>query len=229
VFAASNVDVKILYADATSRCPTERPNFWDRVPGRTRACQSRQPMARSVHRSLRPEHPAVLNGTGRRRVAAAHSCPCWWSPPGRRFSGLKSGSSTGGDSRTGSGTQELHIRDALPFASWDAIQSTRALRPTHPLRCAAKAVVAGACCCRRRCSRPRSIKGTGSENRSLPRNSGASTSCLRQADLSDLKKALVESTSEGCAITGVPVRKLGHPDPGAIHGGCGRPEAAVSS
>ena len=183
--------------------------------------------------SLRPERPAVLEWDWTPPMsAAAHSCllviaSCIEDSPG--VTSLVLDQVVTQNRQVG--LKNLHIIDALPFASWQAIRfypraATDIFRfgalpkgwslslvlpkevPLSEITCTGLEAKAGLCC------------GTGAHQPELG----------KQAALYDLKQALVAAA---------PARRLrdhrypggdaGHPDPGRIHGGYAARHAALSS
>lgn len=216
VLPASNVVVKIFYADATPGLPDLPSDFWTAFPGNSGMSSPWTPIggAQTIA-SLRPEHPAVLEWDWMPPMsAAAHSCLLVVASSTEDSPGVTSlvlDSLVTQNRQVG--LKNLHIIDVLPFASWDAIRfypraatdvfRFGALPKGWSLSLALPKEVP-----------PSEITYTGLEPKPVSAAEQKRVNKLlgKQAALYDLEKALVATASrEGCTITGVPVGKQGIP------------------
>jgi hypothetical protein len=216
VVPASNVVVKILYADATPGLPDLPADFWTAFPGNSGMPSPWTPIGSAqTIASLRPERPAVLEWDWTLPMSAAtHSCllvvtSCIEDSPGVKSLVL--------DSLVTQirqvGLKNLHIIDALPSPYWDAIRFyPRAATDMFRFGALPKGWSLGLVLPK---EVPLSkIRHPGLEAKpvSAAEQARISEQLGKQAALYDLKQALVAAASrEGCAITGIPVGMQGIP------------------
>jgi photosystem II stability/assembly factor-like uncharacterized protein len=216
VLPASNVVVKILYADATPGLPDLPSDFWTAFPGNSGMPSPWTPIgAAKTIASLRPEHPAVLEWDWTPPMsAAAHSCllvvaSCTEDSPG--VTSLVLDSVVTQNRQVG--LKNLHIIDVLPFASWDTIRLyPRAATDIFRFGVLPKGWSLSLVLPKE--VPPSEITYTGLEAKPVSAAEQKRINKLlgKQAALYDLEKALVATASrEGCTITGIPVEKQGMP------------------
>jgi hypothetical protein len=216
VLPASNVVVKILYADATPGLPDLPSDFWTAFPGNSGMSSPWTPIgAAQTIASLRPEHPTVLEWDWTPPMsAAAHSCllvvtSCTEDSPDVKSLILDQVVTQNRQV----GLKNLHVIDALPFASWDTIRfypraATDILRfGLLPKGWSLSLVLPKEV-------PPSEITYTGLKAKPVSAAEQQRINKLlgKQAALYDLKEALVATAPrEGCTVTGVPVGKQGIP------------------
>jgi len=216
VLPASNVAVKILYADATPGLPDLPSDFWTAFPGNSGMSGPWTPIgAAQTIVSLRPEHPAVLEWDWTPPMsAAAHSCllvvtSCTEDSPGATSLVLDQVVTQNRQV----GLKNLHIIDALPLVSWDVIRLyPRAATDTFRFGALPKGWSLSLASPRE--VPPSQITYAGLQSRTVSAAEQQRINRLlgKQADLYDLKEALIATAPrEGCTITGVPVGKQGIP------------------
>jgi photosystem II stability/assembly factor-like uncharacterized protein len=216
VLPAGNVVVKILFADATPGLPDLPADFWTAFPGNSGMPSPWTPIgAAQTIASLRPDRPAVLEWDWAPPMsAAAHSCllvvtSCSEDPP--VVTSLVLDSVVTQNRQVG--LKNLHIIDALPFASWDTIRFyPRAATDTFRFGALPKGWSLSLVLPKE--VSPSEITYTGLEAKpvSAAKQARISEQLGKQAALYDLKEALVATAPrEGCAITGVPVGMQGIP------------------
>jgi photosystem II stability/assembly factor-like uncharacterized protein len=216
VLPASNVVVKILYADATPGLPDLPSDFWTAFPGNSAMSSPWTSIgAAQTIASLRPEHPAVLEWDWTPPMsAAAHSCLLVVASSTEDSPGVKSlvlDSLVTQNRQVG--LKNLHIADVLPFASWDTIRFyPRAATDIFRFGALPKGWLLSLVLPKE--VPPSEITYTGLEAKPVSAAEQKRINKLlgKQAALYDLEKALVATASrEGCTITGVLVGKQGIP------------------
>jgi photosystem II stability/assembly factor-like uncharacterized protein len=216
VLPASNVVVKILYADATPGLPDLPSDFWTAFPGNSGMPSPWTPIgAAQTITSLRPEHPAVLEWDWTPPMsAAAHSCllvvaSCIQDSPGVKSLVLDSLVTQNRQV----GLKNLHIIDALPSPYWNAIRFyPRAATDIFRFGALPKGWSLSLMLPK---EVPLSkINYTGFEAKPVSSGERARISKQfgKQAALYDFKEALVAAAPrESCTITGVPAGMQGIP------------------
>jgi photosystem II stability/assembly factor-like uncharacterized protein len=214
VLPASNLVVKILYADAALGLPDLPSDFWTAFPGNSSMPSPWAPIgiAQTIA-SLRPEHPAVLEWDWTPPMsAAAHSCLLVVASSAEDSPDVKSLALDSLVTQNRQvGLKNLHIIDALP--SPHAIRfypraATDIFRfGALPMGWSLSLVLPK--------ELPRSeITYTGFEARPLSSAEGArmGKQLGKDSTLYDFKEALVAAAPrQSCTITGVPARLQGIP------------------
>ena len=216
VLPASNVVVKILCADATPGLPDLPVDFWTVFPANSGTASPWTPIgAAQTIASLRPERPAVLEWDWAPPIsAAAHTCllvvaSCNEDSPG--VTSLVLDSVVTQNRQVG--LKNLHIIDAMPFASWHAIRFyPRAATDIFRFDGLPKGWSLSLVLPKKV---PLSeITYTGFEAKPVlsAERARISKQLDKQADFYDFKKALVAAAPRNsCTITGVPAGMQGIP------------------
>jgi hypothetical protein len=216
VLPASNVLVKILYADAAPGLPDLPSDFWTAFPGNFSMPSPWTPIgAAQTIASLRPERPAVLEWDWTPPISAAtHSSllvvtSCIEDPPGVRSLALDSLVTQNRQV----GLKNLHIIDALPSPYWDAIRFyPRAATDIFRFGALPKGWSLGLVLPKEVPLSKITYTGLEAKPVSAAERARISEQLGKQAALYDLKQALVAAASrEGCAISGIPVGMQGIP------------------
>jgi photosystem II stability/assembly factor-like uncharacterized protein len=214
VLPASNVVVKILYADATPGLPDLPSDFWTAFPGNSGMPGPWTPIgAAQTIASLRPEHPAVLEWDWTPPMsAAAHSCLLVVTTSSEDSPGVTSLVLDQLVTQNRQvGLKNLHIIDVLPLVSWDVIRFyPRAATDTFRFGALPKGWSLRLILPKE--VPPSAITHAGLEAKPISAAEQKRINKLlgKQAALYDLEKALVATASrEGCTLTGVPVGEQG--------------------
>ena len=216
VVPASNVVVKILYADATPGLPDLPTDFWTAFPGNSGMPSPWTPIgAAQTIAWLRQERPAVLEWDWTPPMSAAtHSCllvvtSCIEDSPGVRSLVLDSLVTQNRQV----GLKNLHIIDALPSPYWDAIRFyPRAATDIFRFGALPKGWSLGLVLPKEVPLSKITYSGLEAKPVSAAERARISEQLGKQAALYDLKQALVAAASrEGCAISGIPVGMQGIP------------------
>jgi photosystem II stability/assembly factor-like uncharacterized protein len=216
VLPASNVIVKILYADATPGLPDLPSDFWTAFPGNSSMPSPWTSIgAAQTIASLRPEYPAVLEWDWTPPMsAAAHSCLLVVASSTEDSPGVKSlvlDSLVTQNRQVG--LKNLHIIDALPSPSWNAIGFyPRAATDIFRFGALPKGWSLSLMLPKEVPLSEITYTGFAAKPVSSAERTRISKQLGKQAALYDLKEALVATAPrEGCTVTGVPVGKEGIP------------------